>query len=237
MMGWDISENGFRIVLSPRLPDLIRSNLAVDVDAFLATFGLAGHDIGKWVVHTGGPKILETIERRPRTAGNRPRAVLGLSPSFRQSSSASVLLVLEDLVLQHPPDPGTLGRVARDGTGLLRGDDPRPLVTDGLARSSRRLHGRWRSGRFGGGFGGAPERLEVALADRAQPPIDKACGEGLMPDGVAALGASASDRSHGLPFHGIRFLDGDLGLGRLSRKLMAWVFAAPYCTGCSSSAR
>jgi len=29
--------------------------------------------------------------------------------------------------------------------------------------------------------------FEVVVADSAQPPIDKACGEGLMPDGVAAL--------------------------------------------------
>src|ERR1044071_9947152 len=31
--------------------------------------------------------------------------------------------------------------------------------------------------------------LEVVLADAAIPPIEKACGEGLMPDGVAALRA------------------------------------------------
>ena len=30
--------------------------------------------------------------------------------------------------------------------------------------------------------------LRVIVADGAEPPIDKACGEGLMPDGLAALG-------------------------------------------------
>ena len=29
--------------------------------------------------------------------------------------------------------------------------------------------------------------FDVVIADSARPPIDKACGEGLMPDGVAAL--------------------------------------------------
>jgi flavin-dependent dehydrogenase len=53
--------------------------------------------------------------------------------------------------------------------------------------------------------------MTVLVADGAVPPIDKACGEGLMPDGVEAL--------HGLgitipcsdtqPFHGIRFVSGD----------------------------
>ena len=54
--------------------------------------------------------------------------------------------------------------------------------------------------------------LRVIVADRAQPPIDKACGEGIMPDGVAALREigvqlTAAD---GVAFRGIRFLDGEL---------------------------
>jgi menaquinone-9 beta-reductase len=54
--------------------------------------------------------------------------------------------------------------------------------------------------------------LEVVVADRAQPPIDKACGEGLMPDGVAALRAIGVELglAHGLPFRGIRFVDNDV---------------------------
>lgn len=50
--------------------------------------------------------------------------------------------------------------------------------------------------------------LDVTLADGAHPPIDKACGEGLMPDGLAALrnlGVTLHD-SEGQRFHGIRFV-------------------------------
>src|SRR5207253_2995692 len=48
--------------------------------------------------------------------------------------------------------------------------------------------------------------FEVVVADGAQPPIDKACGEGVMPDGVAALArlGVAATINHGFPFHGIR---------------------------------
>ncbi len=54
--------------------------------------------------------------------------------------------------------------------------------------------------------------LQVIVADRAQPPIDKACGEGLMPDGVAALREFGVELTagDGVPFRGIRFLDGEL---------------------------
>src|ERR1017187_2334676 len=53
--------------------------------------------------------------------------------------------------------------------------------------------------------------LDVTLADCAMPPIDKACGEGIMPDGLAAarsLGLDL-DSAGGHPFRGIRFCDGD----------------------------
>ncbi len=50
--------------------------------------------------------------------------------------------------------------------------------------------------------------LRVTLADSARPPIDKACGEGLMPDGLAALRALGVtlDSGDARPFRGIRFL-------------------------------
>jgi flavin-dependent dehydrogenase len=50
--------------------------------------------------------------------------------------------------------------------------------------------------------------LRVVVADFAQPPIDKACGEGLMPHTVATLRALgvALGPSQAVPFRGIRFL-------------------------------
>lgn len=56
--------------------------------------------------------------------------------------------------------------------------------------------------------------LEVVVADGSRPPIDKPCGEGLMPDGCAALaqlGISVpAEESH--PFRGIRFVSGGLSI-------------------------
>jgi flavin-dependent dehydrogenase len=55
---------------------------------------------------------------------------------------------------------------------------------------------------------------KVTLADRSAPPIDKACGEGIMPDGVAAAGALgiSLEAAGGWPFRGIRFCDSDLAV-------------------------
>jgi len=56
--------------------------------------------------------------------------------------------------------------------------------------------------------------FEVTVADRSEPPIDKACGEGIMPDGVAAarsLGISL-ENTGARPFRGIRFCEQGLAV-------------------------
>lgn len=52
--------------------------------------------------------------------------------------------------------------------------------------------------------------FDVAVADASHPPIDKACGEGIMPEGLAALRTLGVqlDEAIGVPFAGIRFLNG-----------------------------
>lgn len=56
--------------------------------------------------------------------------------------------------------------------------------------------------------------FSVAVFDCASPPVDKACGEGLMPDGIAALSelGVAIPSSAGFAFHGVRFVEGDYSI-------------------------
>ena len=58
-MGWDISETGFKIVLSADVPLVARDQLRPDVDAFLAEHGLTGRR----------HRLLGLPPRRPQGAG------------------------------------------------------------------------------------------------------------------------------------------------------------------------
>ena len=57
----------------------------------------------------------------------------------------------------------------------------------------------------------AQRGLRVAVADHNHSPIDKACGEGLMPDTLAAMQTLGITVGYGeaVPFRGIRFQDAD----------------------------
>jgi alkylresorcinol/alkylpyrone synthase len=118
MMGWNVSEKGFKITLSPEVPTLIRENLGHDVDEFLADHGYRRGDLNSWVLHTGGPKVLEaTADALDLRDGQ-------LDPSWAclrrvgNLSSASVLVVLEDVMRNRRPEPGTLGLLAAMGPGF-----------------------------------------------------------------------------------------------------------------------
>jgi alkylresorcinol/alkylpyrone synthase len=63
VMGWDISSDGFNIVLSSEVPNLVTKHLGRDIDAFLTEHGLLRGDIATWIMHTGGPKVLEATAK------------------------------------------------------------------------------------------------------------------------------------------------------------------------------
>jgi alkylresorcinol/alkylpyrone synthase len=118
MMGWKVTEKGFRITLSPEVPVLIRENLGRDMDSFLAEHGHKRSDIGSWVLHTGGPKVLEATADALDLHDGQLDASWDCLKKVGNLSSASVLVVLEDVMKNRRPEPGTLGVLAAMGPGF-----------------------------------------------------------------------------------------------------------------------
>lgn len=118
VMGWNISEKGFSIVLSPDVPRMVHEHLRDDVDSFLGEYDLKRSDIGSWIMHTGGPKVLEATEQALELSEG------ALAPSWKclnevgNLSSASVLVVLEQIFHHQRPEPGTLSVLAAMGPGF-----------------------------------------------------------------------------------------------------------------------
>jgi alkylresorcinol/alkylpyrone synthase len=118
MMGWTVSEKGFRITLSPEVPVLMRKHLGQGVDEFLAAHQYQRKDIGSWVLHTGGPKVLEATAAALDLNNGELDASWDCLKRVGNLSSASVLVVLEDVMKNRRPEPGTLGLLAAMGPGF-----------------------------------------------------------------------------------------------------------------------
>jgi alkylresorcinol/alkylpyrone synthase len=118
VMGWDISERGFQVVLSAEVPEMVRKHLRRDVDAFLAKHGLARADVATWVAHPGGPKVLEAMEEELAL----PEEALAVTwrglREVGNLSSTSVLLVLQETMEKHRPPPGSYGVLMAMGPGF-----------------------------------------------------------------------------------------------------------------------
>jgi alkylresorcinol/alkylpyrone synthase len=118
VMGWNISERGFRLVLAPTVPDVIETYLRDDVDGFLGAQGLTRGDIASWIIHTGGPKVLRAIESTLELSSGALDASWSSLRRVGNLSSASVLLVLEEFLRNRRGEPGTYSLLAAMGPGF-----------------------------------------------------------------------------------------------------------------------
>jgi predicted naringenin-chalcone synthase len=104
-MTWRIGDNGFRMTLSARVPDLIESNLETWVVRWLAEHDLTVPDVASWAVHPGGPRIVSSVERAlglDPAHSEVPRAVLA---DHGNMSSATILFILDRLKKLDAPRP------------------------------------------------------------------------------------------------------------------------------------
>jgi len=118
VMGWDISESGFKIVLSAEVPVVAREKLRPDVDAFLSEHGLTRADISSWVCHPGGPKVLEAMEESLELPEGALEVTWRSLREVGNLSSTSVLLVLEETLEKYQPPPGSYGMLIAMGPGF-----------------------------------------------------------------------------------------------------------------------
>lgn len=117
-IAFDVTSRGLRIVLDAKVPRIVNHYIRDDVDTFLAEHCLTRAEIGWWVCHPGGPRVIEALE----AALEIPREAVQLSwdslARIGNLSSASVLHILEDTLRDRPPRPGSYGIMLAIGPGL-----------------------------------------------------------------------------------------------------------------------
>lgn len=105
LMTWDVTDLGFRMGLSRKVPDVLAVHVAPLVEELLARNGVAGDDVDAWAVHPGGPRILDVVAERLHLADDSLAASRQVLAQHGNCSSATTLLVLDE-VRRRPLRPG-----------------------------------------------------------------------------------------------------------------------------------
>jgi alkylresorcinol/alkylpyrone synthase len=110
IMGWDVTNSGFKVKLSADIAGLARSAVRPGMEAFLGKHGLTISGIDHWLVHPGGPRVIQALAE----GLDLPDEALALSwESLAEAgniSSASVLVILDKAMKRLPHGkPGEYG--------------------------------------------------------------------------------------------------------------------------------
>src|SRR5690606_2795714 len=102
-MTWDMTDLGFRMGLSPRVPDVLAARAAGFVDGPWGQVGWRRGQVDRWAVHPGGPQILTVVERELQLAETALAGSRQVLAEHGNCSSPTVLLVLDRLRRYRPP--------------------------------------------------------------------------------------------------------------------------------------
>ncbi|WP_194909231.1 type III polyketide synthase [Catenulispora rubra] len=108
VLGWHLGPQGFRIVLTTELAEVVERELGGVVKRFLADHGLQVPDVAAWVVHPGGPKVIDAVRdslELPEAQVATARAALAEAGNM---SSASIVQVLGKELAAPDAEPGPI---------------------------------------------------------------------------------------------------------------------------------
>jgi len=111
-------DSKLRNVLSVEVPAVGAAHGKEVIDRLLAQAGLAYGDVDHWILHPGGERVVDAL----RDGLSLPEGVLAPSRAvlynYGNMSSASVLFVLQEVLLNHSPQPGDVGVMCSFGAGF-----------------------------------------------------------------------------------------------------------------------
>ncbi len=114
IMGWDMVDQGFKIILSSGVPELVQKYVPDDLKRILLTRKMAPSDLDFFVSHPGGPKVLEAMELALDLKKNELASSWKSLSEIGNLSSASVLFILKE----------TLQNLKKEHFGLMTAMGP-----------------------------------------------------------------------------------------------------------------
>ena len=115
IMGWDVTNSGFRVLLSADIAQLARTEVRPCMEDFLSRHGLTISSIDHWLVHPGGPKVIRALEDGLDLRDEALTLSWETLAEAGNISSASVLVILDKFMKHMQPKAGEWGMLMAMG--------------------------------------------------------------------------------------------------------------------------
>lgn len=98
LMTWKIGDHGFQMTLSSQVPKRIEEELREPLETWLGTLGVSTKEIKQWVVHPGGPRILDAVEGAIGLGSESLSASRETLANYGNMSSPTIVFIMEEIL-------------------------------------------------------------------------------------------------------------------------------------------
>lgn len=117
LMGFDLTNEGLKMILDPAVPEMIASHFPNIIHPFLDRYGISIEEVDHLIFHPGGKKIVQTVEELFGKLGKNIDDTRETLRLYGNMSSATILYVLERF-MEKPILPGEKGLLLSFGPGF-----------------------------------------------------------------------------------------------------------------------
>ncbi len=128
MMGWDIGETGFDLVLARDIPAFVGNDFAPFCDRFLENEGLSRADMGEPACHPGGGRVVDALDDYFGDEVGNIDTTRNILRHHGNMSSPTILFVLKDLLAVNPTKPIVMTALGPGFTAAVGILDPKGAV-------------------------------------------------------------------------------------------------------------
>ncbi len=119
VMGWTVEDDGLGVLFSQSIPTIVQRDYRAALDRFLAVNALSLGDIDTFAVHPGGARVVDALEQALDLVSGALTDSRAVLRDFGNMSAATVMFVLERILLAPKPSGRTL--VSSLGPGFTAG--------------------------------------------------------------------------------------------------------------------
>lgn len=117
VMGWDVTEEGLKVIFSRDIPTLIKHRMRQNATDFLSSYQRRLADVEHFILHPGGAKVLTAYQDALEISPEQTELAEDVLHAYGNMSSPTVLFVLER-ALEHDWSEGAQGLLAALGPGF-----------------------------------------------------------------------------------------------------------------------